>query len=135
MSKTRANQGGSVVSFVVIGIILVALVVGGAYVLQHRNGTRSPEVAKTTTPSSQSVSPSPNGSPAPSSSTSPVPSQSVQPAPSASPTPSSQPAPANMPATGPSDLLPSGIIAAILLGFAVAYVQSRQARGRLFDHQ
>lgn len=139
MSQTRTSQGGSVVSFVVVGIVLVALVIGGIYLLQHRSG--SPEVVKTNAPTASTSS---SSAPAPSNSKTPAPSKSAQPAtpapssspaPTSTPVPTSAPAPENMPATGPSDMLPGGIMAAILLGLAVAYAQSRTARGRAFEHQ
>ena len=129
MSQARTNQGGSVVSFVVIGVVLVALVIGGIYMLQHRGGTDTPEVAKTNSPV-PAPSASSSSAPAPSSSKSPAPSKSVQPTPSSSPAPSTGPVPENMPATGPSDILSGGVMAAILLGVVVSYTQSRSARKR-----
>ena len=135
MSQARTNQGGSVVSFVVVGIVLVALVIGGVYMLQHRGGD-TPEVAKTNSPA-PAPSASSSNSPVPSTSKSPAPSKSAQPTPSSSPkpVPSAAPAPENMPATGPSDILPGGIAAAILLGVTVSYAQSRSARKRALQHQ
>ena len=131
MSQARTNQGGSVVSFVVVGIVLVALVAGGIYVLQHRSGTDSTEVTKTSnSPAPSTAAPSGN-TPAP------TPSSSVQPVPSSPKAPdmTSEPTPASMPATGPSDILPGGIMVAILLGLVVAYMQSRQVRKLAFDHK
>ncbi len=135
MSQARTNQGGSVVSFVVVGIVLVALVIGGVYMLQHRGGD-TPEVAKTNSPV-PAPSASSSSSPVPSTSKSPAPSKSVQPVPSSSPkpAPSTVPVPENMPATGPSDILPSGIVVAILLGVTVSYAQSRSAHRRTLRHQ
>ena len=137
MSQARTNQGGSVVSFVVVGVVLVALVIGGVYMLQHRGGGDTPDVAKTNSPA-PAPSASSSSSPVPSTSKSPAPLKSAQPTPpSSSPksTPSTAPVPENMPATGPSDLLPSGIMIAVLLGMAVSYAQSRSARKRALQHQ
>ena len=126
MNQVRTNQGGSVVSFVIIGVVLVALVAGGVYLLRHQDGTNTPDSTKTST---VSPSASPSVSTNQGSVTTPTPSKSVQPSPHASPTATpSAPAPNDMPKTGPSDLLPGGLIAAILVGSMVAFSQSQRAR-------
>ena len=129
MSEARTNQGGSVVSFVVVGIVLVALAAGGIYLLKHRAGDSSSHVAKT----SMSPSPVSSGSVSPnSSSVAPSPQPSSTPSPSPSSKPSASPSP-TIPKTGPSDLLPSGLVAATVIGSLVAFIQSRRARQQLLN--
>jgi cytoskeletal protein RodZ len=141
-NHAHTNQSGSVVSFVVIGVVLIALVAGGVYLLQHRDDKQ----AKVQSPSPVAVTssaPVPSSAPtsSPKTSTTPAPSKSTQP--SASPKPSVSPqapivkAPVvpganGLPATGPSDSIPGGFAAAILLGTTVAFVQSQRARRHLF---
>lgn len=128
MSQMRTNQGGSVASFVIVGIVLVALVAGGIYTLRHRTATDTPTGVGTNSPAPSPVS-SDSKAPTPSKSASPSPSASPQPTESPAPTP----APTDMPATGPSDLLSSGIIGAILIGSLTSYAQSRRARHQTFN--
>ncbi len=128
MNQARTNQGGSVVSFLVIGAILVGVTLAGVYFVQQRNNSE---------PIATSPSPSPSVSMPP---TSPAPSQSVAPStpkPSSSPLPSSHPATGtaptgNLPQTGPAeDVVASLIPVAALVGATVSYVGSRRAR---YDH-
>ncbi len=123
----RINQGGSVVSYIVVGVVLVALVVGGVYLLQHRTANDTAKVAKTTT-----VSPSPSPSSTPASS--PSPSLAPAPATTSKPSASSAPTASRMPVTGPSDLMPAGIVIAILTGLGVSFTQSLLGR-RNTSHQ
>lgn len=132
MSQARTNQGGSVVSFVVIGVVLVALVVGGVYTLRQRNGVDTPVAVE------PSASPSPTTAPSDSKSPAPAPSQSTQPQPSTAPSgessSSSGTAPQDMPAAGPTDnLMTGGIVAAALVGIGVSYTRSRQAYNQAFS--
>lgn len=138
MNHTRANQGGSVVSFIVIGIVLVALVAGGIYLLQHRdsNTQTGPISTKSTSPSPSTVAVKPSSSASPSASPSPSKSTAAQPPATNQKTDSGankvpvQP----LPKTGPSDLTAGGFVAAILAASAASFVQSVRARRNLF-HQ
>jgi hypothetical protein len=133
VNNTRANQGGSVVSFVVVGVILVGLVAGGVYLLKQRNDNTSNSRVATT-----SKAPSPSASVA-----APAPSKSAQP--SQPPASNQKPAagtvtpPATgstqtvIPQTGPSDMIPGGIVLATVLSATVAFTQSVRARRRLFN--
>jgi hypothetical protein len=136
---TQTNQGGSVVSFLVVGVVFVAIVTGAVYALQHRaadNNARtpaSPTATKTGSPSSAAPSQStPNKSAAPAPSSTPAP---ANPRGNQQPNGATTPAPGTssptMPATGPSDMLPGGVAMAVLTGALVAFAQSVQARRRL----
>ncbi|MFZ2544838.1 MAG: hypothetical protein WAW80_02580 [Candidatus Saccharimonadales bacterium] len=114
--QARTNQGGSVVSFFVGGIVLVAIVVAGLYFLHQRGESQSPSPVI-----SKSNAPNPNVS----SSATPkatTPKQSQKP--KATSTLETKPP---LPATGPSDLMPVGVILAILTAISISYVQSRRA--------
>jgi len=131
--RVQANQGGSVINFLIVGIVLAGLVAAGVYVVHHRGEDKAASPSGT-------VAVSPSASPSASPSSSPSPSVSVKPSsspkPSASPTQSASPAPTdvpttgvdNLPATGPSDMLLSAFPAALLIGVSIAYVQSRRFR-------
>lgn len=63
MQYSRTNQGGSILAFVVVGVVLAVMVVGGVYLLRQRGeqarNTSQPTVGQTDTskqnqPSSQS---------------------------------------------------------------------------------
>jgi hypothetical protein len=130
---TQTKQSGSVASFLVVGLVLVALVGGGIYLLKHRSDTNSIKVAKTSTLPSASVSTTvtPKKSSKPSPHSTPIPTpviKTTQPA-----AKSSAPTPATMPVTGPSDLMPAGIVMAILVSSAASFVQSERARRRVFN--
>ncbi len=127
--QTRTNEGGSVVSFIVIGVVLAAIVVGGIYIVQKR-GENAPTVSSNPTAS-------PSMSPIASDSTPPAVSPGTQATPTPSKTPSTQPSPSKtplpstgvpLPTTGPSDNLLSAIGFAILLGVSIAYLRSYKFR-------
>lgn len=48
---TRTNQGGSIVSFIVVGVVLALLLVGGAYLVHRHN---NPAATPTPTPAEDS---------------------------------------------------------------------------------
>ena len=123
-TQTRTNQGGSVVSFLVVGVVLAAVVFGAIYLVQKRGDTPTPEPTPSGPVIGQSDQPQPSGSPA-----SPSPSAT----PSGSPRPSSQPggqqpAPStDLPATGPADdLVLLALPIALLVASIVAYSRSRR---------
>ena len=128
MNFTRTNEGGSVVTFAIVAVVLAVLVIGGVYTLQNSNQPTPKKSSEVATSSSPSVSPS--------KSTSVAPSQSPSKAPS-TPKPSTSPAPAKnipttgmtaLPTTGPEDNIVQAFMLASLVGVAVAYAQSYRAR-------
>ncbi len=132
--QARTNQGGSVAPFIIGAVILLVVAVGAMFFLHKRTSidpTISPVVSNSpsvsvppSTTSDQSSSPSPTKTPSVRPSASPQPTQSTQ--------PSSQPqlvtGESALPATGPSDLMPAGIVIAILVAFAVSYTRSLMDR-------
>lgn len=140
----RINERGSMITFVVVGLVLAALVVGGIYAVQNRNEKPSPSTPVVVTTTPQTVSPSASPSTAPSKkpqasspsatvSPKPNPSPSRSPSPSSSQNPQSSRSPvaavphtgtAPLPQTGPSDDIFRGLMLATLVGISVAYVRS-----------
>lgn len=107
---------GSSATYVIVGIVLVAVVLGGVYLVQKSRtdttvptpiASNKPEVAKT---------------PAPSQPTQPSPGETKVVGPSV-PTQSG----GAIPQTGPEDSIAPTFMFAILFGFLVAYIRSRQA--------
>lgn len=136
---SRTKQGGSVLGFVVIGIVLVLLLVGGVYMVRHYWASGS-DVAKVNGPdTSQSGSNSnqkqssdsannTDNAPKPAS-----PAQPTAPATPATPAPAqpAAPAPAKLPTTGPADTLASVLVLGAITAAAAAYVQSLRHRSAL----
>ena len=108
----RTRQGGSVAAFVIVGIILAVLVIGGVYTVRKGGQGSSPSPSVATSPST-----------APSNSPHTTPSKSPSPSP-AQKAPSTGTAP--LPTTGPEDNVISTVMIAVLVGVATAYVQSRR---------
>lgn len=128
-NQARTNQGGSVASFLVIGVILAVITLGGIYFVQHRQQSQAPTPAPSVaqSPSADTKTPGTSTSPSPSvkPSTSPKPSAS----PSPSTVPSETPQTGVLPATGPADdLLLSALPIVLLTGVTAAYAQSRYLR-------
>lgn len=139
--NTRTNQGGSVASFLVVGVVLVAITLGGIFFVQQRNESGRVATSPTPSPSIPGGSPSatqtPPQSSSPSTSSSPKPSASPKPSssskPSTSPVPTSHPstgtAPASdLPATGPTEGLLAVVPAALLIGAIIGYLKSYRIR-------
>lgn len=134
----NSNQGGSILSFLVIGGVLTALLVGGAYLVQQRS-TRS-----STTPAPVVVQPVGQTPDKADTTTAPIADDkkvavetkkeepkkeapkpaAQQPAPA---TTKPAPATAELPKTGPADFLSSIIGAGLLSGMIVAYTRSRRS--------
>lgn len=123
----RSNQGGSVLSFLIIGAALVALLIGGVYFARaHANDT----IAQAT--SDQKQSHESNETTAPK-----LDEEKAKPKPEATKpevsTPKPQPAPvtprpAQLPQTGPTETFMAMLAIGLLTGTSVAYYRSRQHR-------
>lgn len=129
-SNQLTNQGGSVATFVVVGVVLAAFVIGGVYLLQKRS-----QDGKKTSPVAVSTAPSPTNTPkatkAPSSPAKPAPSKTPTPKPSPSTT-SNIPTTASLPTTGPTEDFIGAFMLASLAGVAAAYLRSYRVR---YGHQ
>ncbi len=124
-NQMQTRQSGSVVSFLLVGVVLVGLVAGGIYVLQKRSNDTPPDSPATTHKPAEPSSTSdkkPEKTPAKTS-----PSSTPKQTPSKSAAPSPVPGAATIPDTGPSDIIPAGTMFAVLFGTTIAYVQSRKA--------
>ena len=130
MKITRMREGGSIVNFAIVAVVLAVLVIGGIYTV-HKSSqpqpspSASPKVAK---------SPAPTNAPSKSTQASPskTPAISKSPAktPSVTKTPTTGTAP--LPATGPEDNLIHMIMLASLAGVTAAFIQSYRARTEFF---
>ncbi|HEV7952285.1 MAG TPA: LPXTG cell wall anchor domain-containing protein [Candidatus Saccharimonadales bacterium] len=127
-----SNQGGSILSFIVIGSVLAALLIGGAYFVQRRAapaGTTQEPVA--VQPATQSPSEGDKKSTPPAddkkapaeTKKEPTPvKEAPKPAPQATP-----PAANELPQTGSAGMISSVLGVGLLSGATIAYVRSRRA--------
>jgi hypothetical protein len=115
----RLNEGGSLGAFLVIGLVLAVLVVGGVYLVSRP--AQSPQSTPVAT-----KKPSPSKSVAVSKAPQPSPTKSKAPS-SGSHGPIAKAPPktaAPLPATGPTEDMVSISMLGILVGFMIAYVRS-----------
>ena len=129
----RANQGGSVLSFLIIGGVLVALLIGGVYFVRNRaNDT----VARATTDqqkksdsSHETTTTKSDDKKADNKTTETKPDTAKQEAPAPKPsTPPTVSRPAELPQTGPAEAFIAMLGASLLAGAATAYYRSRSQR-------
>jgi LPXTG-motif cell wall-anchored protein len=127
----RANQGGSVLSFLIIGGVLVALLIGGVYFVRNQaNGS----VAQATTDQQKKSDMPEQAAPAKTDdkdkkaedkkATETKPDTSKKEAPAPSPAPR----PAELPQTGPAETVAAMMGVSLLVGAATAYYRSRSQR-------
>lgn len=128
--RQRTNQGGSVVAFVIVGVVLATVVSGGVYLVNQRNKDTSTQQPTTNQPADDSQQQ--EGNPTPQTQT-PVPNN-TQP----NPTPSNQNPPttgvtqnSQLPSTGPADTLLAVLALGSLTATASAYVRSQAHKRRL----
>lgn len=136
---SRTKQGGSVLGFVVIGIVLVLLLVGGVYVARHY-WTPGGDVAKVNGPATSQSGDNSNQKQSSSSANNTdntskptAPAQPAAPAAPAAPAPvtpaqPATPAPTKLPTTGPVDTLASMLVVGAITAATTAYVQSLRHR-------
>lgn len=135
----RTNQGGSILSFVVIGGIMVLLLIGGAYLVRHTlapamnkdtsvaqkdEGSSSDTKKDQTTSEDKSTSDEGTAPKTDENTDATTPGQTEQPStlPSGSATPETH----TLPTTGPDGALVSGVMLSSLVGIAALYVRSRR---------
>lgn len=131
------RQTGSVASYIIIGVLLIAVLVGGVFAIRHfltgnqsSQSTPAPEPTpvKTSTPAqpaapdsqqNQAQAPPPEASSRQQANT-PAPSSTIP-----------QTGPSALPHTGPVESITAAFMGAILGGFAVAYLRSERERQSL----
>jgi LPXTG-motif cell wall-anchored protein len=126
-----SNQGGSILSFLLIGGILTAVLVGGAYFVQQRVAGSAPDKAPVAV---QPASPSPDQTAKKTTPAAEDKKVAVEPkkeepkkeAPKAAPQATTPPA-AELPKTGPVETISSILGAGLLSGMLVAYMRSRRS--------
>jgi LPXTG-motif cell wall-anchored protein len=118
----RTNEGGSVLSFVVVGVVILLMLVGGIFAVRQLTSQPAPltqEPAKTTPEQAKPQEQKPQESTKPSS------SEKEQAA-----TPQTQtPAASNpeLPKTGPTETVGFTLVLALITLAGVSYFRSRQA--------
>jgi cytoskeletal protein RodZ len=107
----QANQGGSVVGFVIGAVVLVALVVGGAYWVNWQS-RQTPTPPKQDAPKTEPQTPKPE-----------QPKEEEKSTPSQ--TPPTSTSPAQLPATGPEQAIGASFALGIVTMVVIYYVRSR----------
>lgn len=126
MDRMRTNQGGSVLSFVIIGAIVGLLLIGGVYVARQQ--TAQPEPLPPQTPIQKPETKKPSESKKQEKETTPSHSSTPQ---SSSPQTAPQPNPPstnNLPQTGSAENIGSLLILATLSATVISYTRSRRPR-------
>jgi LPXTG-motif cell wall-anchored protein len=129
-STQRTNQGGSIVVYIIVGVVLAALAVGAIYTArqrgeQARGGTRPVVTAPITAPESKPQAGS-NGNSG--TSPNPAPKTTDRTVPNAPSSPAATPSipSSGLPHTGPADTAAMLLASAALTGVTVAYLRSRR---------
>lgn len=128
------NQGGSLVGFIIIGVLLALVLIGGLYGLNRYNAQRAADETvsqeenktKTDTPAKSSDTPDKTKTEeAPKKETDRSRTNDTTPAPAPTPAPVAAPSGTQLPQTGPADVIFS-LVATSALAFAgVHYARSR----------
>lgn len=123
---TRSNQGGSILSFLIIGGILAVLLIGGAYFVQQRASRPATTPAPTATqPSTQPGAQSNDKDKKVAEE--PKKDAPAKEAPKQDTTTQATPPAAELPKTGAAETVSSVLGAGLLSGMIVAYVRSRRS--------
>lgn len=126
----RTNQGGSVLSFVVVGIILVGLVIGGVYGVRQLLSQPQPSEQTPVATQPEKTQQPQESAPKPEEKTeAPVETKpETAPQPQSTPAPIGTPAPAvnELPRTGPAENVAMLIGLVFLTIASVSYVRSRR---------
>lgn len=123
----RADQNGSIVTFVIVGVVLAAVVAGGVYLVNQRGKQTSHSQPATSQPAPSSSTPSGSSSRNDSQSQ-PSTSQNSPPSSTGSASTSER-----LPTTGPAEDGLRLLFVGIFVGIATAYVRSRQQRRQVFS--
>lgn len=118
----RTNQGGSVLSFVIIGIVLTGLFVGGVIIFHNQISSNNDVTSQ---PTASNPSSPPSSTPVPSTSNGSSSSQQGQNTSPVSPSESVSTG-AELPHTGPSEVVEAMAAILLLTASGVAYLRSRR---------
>ncbi len=131
----RTNQGGSVLSFIVVGIVAVLLLIGGAYAVRQQSNTQ-PELTQprgTTTPPQETNKPSPSDTHDKNKATESEKKNEKQSNETEQQSAPAQPMPVSglgdggeLPQTGPRETLGALIVIGLLIATALSYLRSRR---------
>jgi LPXTG-motif cell wall-anchored protein len=117
----RTNQGGSVLIFIIAGVVLTALLIGGIFWIHQQNTTAPAPLPTPTTPTAptepQASKPEESHDSHQTANNTPVQPQATNTGPTSS---------SELPATGPTESVASILVAAIISGTAVSFVRSRR---------
>ena len=127
----RTNQGGAVLSFIIVAVVLAVTVIGTAYFVKHRGELVRADQAVAVTPTYTAPTPA---APAPTT----TPKKTVPtatPTPAATPTTPSSNQPSNnktvpLPKTGPESGVIDLLAIGLLVASATAYASSRRSPSR-----
>jgi LPXTG-motif cell wall-anchored protein len=121
---TRTNQGGSVLGFVVVAVIMAGLLIGGVYAVRQMTAVPEQELEPSkTTENKSSGDQKKQETPKSDKKTDTSESESTPPAGSGSPEPSAS----ELPQTGPGEgVFGAAVMLAVLGGVAVSYARSRR---------
>ncbi|HEU5122006.1 MAG TPA: hypothetical protein VFT59_04105 [Candidatus Saccharimonadales bacterium] len=123
----QTGQGGSVIAFIIGGIILAAILGGGVYWVSQQGKTQNtPTPPITQQPQEQK--PSDESTPTPTDQhEGNTPTQETTPEEQVAQLPSNGPTtPNELPATGPSDIIISSLVVGLIGGVAISYIRSRR---------
>lgn len=118
----RTNQGGSVLSFVLVGIVAIALLVGGVYIIRQQSAqpTEMPTPATTDKPQQTKKPASSDNQASNKQDTASKPPQQAAPPPANS-------VPADkLPQTGPGETFGSMVVIGLVCAVVVTYLRSRR---------
>jgi LPXTG-motif cell wall-anchored protein len=109
----RSNQGGAILGFIVVGVILLATLLGAVYFVSHQNaGQTMPEAPQQTPVKKPENKPSND--------------KAVDANPKKEDANVQTPSTAELPQTGPAETLGTVLIFGVLSGALVSYLRSRR---------
>ena len=118
----RTNQGGSVLRFIIIGVVLAAFLIGGVYVVRQQAGSAQPQA-----PANQPQANQPPEKPEERQATNPPPATNTPASNENQPIPSAGVPTSNvLPQTGPVEAFGVFIALGLLIGVGLSYLRSRR---------
>lgn len=115
----RTNQGGSVLSFIIIGVVLAGLLVGGVYIIRQQLAVFEPTQPQEPTrqPETTQQPQKPEEHETPPNSTAPQTNQSM---------PASGSPAGTLPQTGPAEVVSALVAIGLSSGVILSYLRSRR---------